>query len=88
MTGDRRWTEQDNFALCLLLTGSLSLVSWGAYPPDPPLQGYKERIEVGDVFCVRRRDGRSYAKIKINTVEKHRIAFDWVYQKYPFLGFY
>jgi hypothetical protein len=58
------------------------------FPPDPPKPGFKERIEPGDVFCVRRRDGRSFAKIEVTVVEKHRIAFDWVFQRYPFLGFY
>jgi hypothetical protein len=32
------------------------------------------------VYCVRTRDGHHFAKIKISSIEKDRISFDYVYQ--------
>ncbi len=59
------------------------------FPPDPPDPALKkEVIEIGDVFCVRLRDGRTYAKLVVTGIEKHKIAFTWVYQRLSFLGFY
>jgi hypothetical protein len=36
--------------------------------------------EEAHVYCVRTRDGKHFAKIKVTDIGKDRIAFDWVYQ--------
>lgn len=58
------------------------------YPPDPEENGFPSEILTGDIFCVRTRDGRTYAKIKIDIVEKDRLGFYWTYQTISYLPFF
>jgi hypothetical protein len=48
-----------------------------------PEEGYVTHwvpVKVGTLYCVRTRDGQHYAKIKIVTLDKQSIRFDWQYQ--------
>jgi hypothetical protein len=55
-----------------------------------PTDGYGKHWlgpELGRIYCIRSRDGRTFAKIKVTELEKDRIGFDWVYQSKPDQGF-
>ncbi|CAB3802812.1 hypothetical protein LMG28688_05654 [Paraburkholderia caffeinitolerans] len=55
-----------------------------------PEEGYTTHWfdpKLGGVYCIRTRDGRTYATIKVTDLEKDRVAFDWVYQAHPGVGF-
>lgn len=47
-----------------------------------PNDGYQHgpfEVHVGGLYCVRVRDGRSYAKIAVKEILEDGIKFDWVY---------
>lgn len=48
--------------------------------PVSDYQVHWVKATVNSVYCVRLRDGKHYAKIKLTNVEPDRIAFDWIYQ--------
>jgi hypothetical protein len=53
---------------------------------EAPASGYLPhwfRAEPNAVYCVRTRDGKHFAKIKVTALEGDRIAFDWLYQTEP-----
>jgi hypothetical protein len=51
---------------------------------DAPASDYQRHYYppiMGHVYCVRTRDGRHFAKLKVTGVEMDRVSFDYVYQK-------
>jgi pimeloyl-ACP methyl ester carboxylesterase len=48
--------------------------------PDSNYSVHWVASQPGSVYCVRTRDGKHYAKIKITDAQIDRLAFDWVYQ--------
>jgi hypothetical protein len=48
-----------------------------------PASGYEShwfRADDGGVYCVLTRDGLHYAKVRITSLQKDRIALDWIFQ--------
>ena len=48
-----------------------------------PAGGYASHwfsVAEGGIYCVMSRDGHHYAKVQITSLQKDRIAFDWLYQ--------